>query len=245
MSKTVVIDCFSESARWYTDASAVVAVDVIRATTTAITAVALGRECIVVSSLEAAREAAACLTTPLMVGELGGDIVPGFDLTNSPCELAARHDVHRPMILLSTSGTRLIAQAEAVDTVYVACLRNHSAQAAQLVAHHDSVVLIGAGTRGEFREEDQLCCAWIAEALLRAGYTAKDRRTEDIVERWRGAPVAAISSGASAAYLRRTGQLRDLEFVLAHVDDIGETYRAQSGRVVRVHDTTAARPTAA
>ena len=45
MSKTVVIDCFPESARHYSEAYAIVAIDVIRATTTAITSVNLGRRC--------------------------------------------------------------------------------------------------------------------------------------------------------------------------------------------------------
>jgi len=244
MSKTIVIDCFPESARHHVDASAVVVVDVIRASTTAVTAVALGRECVVVSSLDAAREAAACLDNPLLVGELAGDMIPGFDLANSPFQIAARADLHRPMILLSTSGTSLISKAGAADAVYVACLRNYSAQAARLLAHHDTVALIGAGSRGEFREEDQLCCAWIAASLLRAGYVPKNPLTNDIVERWRGVPVAAIGSGASAAYLRRTGQLRDLEFVLEHVDDLSDTYSVKMGRVVRVHETTVVTPTA-
>ena len=50
--------------------------------------------------------------------------------------------------------------------MYVACLRNYSALIAYLAAHHPMVAVIGAGSRGEFREEDQLCCAWIAEGLL-------------------------------------------------------------------------------
>ena len=45
MRKTVVIDCFPESMETYRDGYAIVAVDVIRATTTAVTSVALGRKC--------------------------------------------------------------------------------------------------------------------------------------------------------------------------------------------------------
>lgn len=44
--------------------------------------------------------------------------------------------------------------------------RNYKAQAAHLVAYHPMVAVIGAGSSGEFCEEDQLCCARIAEILL-------------------------------------------------------------------------------
>src|SRR5215471_16194232 len=108
MRKTVVIDCFPESVKIYHNGYAIVAVDVIRATTTAVTCVALGRKCFPVSSLEQAVPLAARLTNPLLVGELGGSMPYGFDLNNSPAELAIRTDIHRPMLLLSTSGTRLI-----------------------------------------------------------------------------------------------------------------------------------------
>src|SRR5215467_8428007 len=121
MRKTVVIDCFPESMQSYRDGYAIVAVDVIRATTTAVTAVAHGRKCYPVPSLEAAVPLAAKLTNPLLVGELGGSMPYGFDLNNSPAELAIRTDIHRPMLLLSTSGTRLICGAVESQAMYVAC----------------------------------------------------------------------------------------------------------------------------
>jgi 2-phosphosulfolactate phosphatase len=233
MRKTVVIDCFPESLMSYRKGYAIVAVDVIRATTTAMTAAALGRRCFPVPSLEAAVPLAAKLTNPLLVGELGGSMPYGFDLNSSPADLEARTDIHRPMIFLSTSGTRLICGAEESQAMYVACLRNYSAQIAHLAAHHPTVAVIGAGSRAQFREEDQLCCAWIAEGLVRAGYEPQDERTISIIEQWSGAPVSAITEGPSADYLRNSGQVRDLEYILAHIDDLDEVYRYERGQVVK------------
>jgi 2-phosphosulfolactate phosphatase len=233
MRKTVVIDCFPESLLSYRRGYAIVAVDVIRATTTAMTAVALGRRCFPVPSLDAAVPLAAKLTNPLLVGELGGSMPYGFDLNNSPADLEARTDIHRPMILLTTSGTRLICEAEESQAMYVACLRNYSAQIAYLAAHHPTVAVIGAGSRAQFREEDQLCCAWIAEGLVRAGYEPQDERTISIIEQWSGAPVSVITEGPSADYLRNSGQVRDLEYILAHVDDLDEVYRYERGQVIK------------
>jgi 2-phosphosulfolactate phosphatase len=231
--KTVIIDCFPESLQSYRDGYAIVAVDVIRATTTAVTCVALGRKCYPVLSIDAAVPLAAKLTNPLLVGELGGSMPYGFDLNNSPAELESRTDIHRPMILLSTSGTRLICGAKESQAMYVACLRNYSAQIAHLMAHHPTVAVIGAGSRAEFREEDQLCCAWIAEGLIAAGYEAQDARTIAIIEEWSGAPVESIVNGASAEYLRNSSQSRDLDFILTHIDDLHEVYRYERGQVVK------------
>lgn len=231
--KTVVIDCFPESAARYRDGYAIVAVDVMRATTTAVTCVALGRKCFPVPSLDAAVPLAARLTNPLLVGELGGSMPYGFDLNNSPAALESRSDIHRPMILLSSSGTRLLCAAEESQAMYAACLRNYREQIAYLSAHHAKVAVIGAGSRGQFREEDQLCCAWIAEGLLNAGYTAQNEQTLTIVERWSGAPVESVTNSASADYLRNTDQTKDLDFILNHVDDLNEIYRFERNQVIK------------
>ena len=233
MRKTVVIDCFPESVETYRNGYAIVAVDVIRATTTVVTGVARGRRCFPVPSIEAADLLATQLTNPLLVGELNGLKPYRFEMNNSPAELESRTDIHRPMILLSTSGTRLICEAQEEQRMYVACLRNYSSQAAYLAAHYSTVALIGAGSKGEFREEDQLCCAWIGERLLRAGFEAQDARTTAIIERWSGVPADAIIDGASAQYLRRSDQCQDLEFILTHVDDLDEVYRFERDQVVK------------
>jgi 2-phosphosulfolactate phosphatase len=219
----VVIDCFPERLTRYGAGWTVVAVDVIRATTTAVTAVAAGRACYPAPTLDAALELAAELDRPLLAGELGGSMPYGFDLNNSPAALASRTDLDRPLVLLSTSGTRLLSRTLPGQALHAACLRNLTAQVARLAGRHERVAVIGAGARGQFRAEDQLVCARIAGGLADAGY-ATGYRTAQLVERWRDAPVEVVAGGASADYLRRTGQVDDLEFILAHVDDLDATF---------------------
>jgi 2-phosphosulfolactate phosphatase len=219
-AKTVVIDCFPESAGLHRDKRAIVAIDVLRATTTAVTAVSLGFRCYPVPSLEAAVPLAARLDNPLLVGEVGGKVPYGFDLSNSPTALSQLDDRSRPVILLSTSGTKLLWESLGAAAVYAACLRNFSAVAAYVSSRHEAVAVIGAGARGEFREEDALCCAWVAALLIEAGFTSGDAATEQLIERWSGADVEEIRSGNSARYLANTGQVADLDFVVSHVDDL-------------------------
>jgi len=221
---SVVIDYLPDSVRQFRDGYAVVAIDVIRATTTAATAVSLGRRCYPVPSIEAALPLAARLTEPLLVGELGGNMPFGFDLTNSPFELAARKDTWRPMILLSSSGTALITNASGADAVYIACLRNVTATIRYLADRHHRVAVVGAGTRGEFREEDQYCCALLAAGLFEAGYTAETRLTTELVDRWAGQPFDAWIGSKSVDYLTRSNQVRDLDFILEHRDDLRSAF---------------------
>ena len=220
MKGGVVIDCFPESAERYRDQYAIVVVDVIRATTVATTAVSLGRRVFPAKTADDASLIAATLKEPLLVGELGGNMPFGFDLTNSPVQIAARSDVHRPMVLVSSSGTQLLLNAVGSEAVYVACLRNASAVARHLDGRHERIAVLGAGTRGQFRREDQMGCAWVAAKLLAAGYRAETQQTSDLIARWRDADVQQIRDGRSAAYLNRSGQQEDLEFVLAHVEDL-------------------------
>jgi 2-phosphosulfolactate phosphatase len=229
---TVVIDCFPENVERYKADFAIVAVDVIRATTTAVTGVAMGRRCYPAATLGSALSLAAGMDHPLMVGELGGDVPEGFHISNSPAQVAEQNDFHRPMILLSTSGTKIICAAKGGIACYVACLRNYTAQVEHLIAHHPRVAVVGAGTRGEFREEDQMCCAWIGDGLVRAGYRPADDQTAAIIQRWTNAPVEAFLISKSVEYLKRSGQLHDLDFVLAHIDDLRAVFELQGDEIV-------------
>lgn len=231
--RTVVIDCFPENVgRYKKDGYAVVAIDVIRATTTATTAVAMGRRCFPVASLDDAFAMAAVLDDPLIVGELSGDMPEGFHISNSPAQISQHNDLHRPMVLLSSSGTKIIAAAKGSSVCYVASLRNYTAQIEHLIKNHPRVAIVGAGTRGEFREEDQLCCAWIANGLVEAGYNTANEQTAELIRRWRNAPIEDMLVSNSVAYLKRSGQLHDLDFVLAHIDDLPFIFAVQGDEVV-------------
>ena len=104
--KTVSICCFGEGRHDYAADRALVAVDVIRATTTAVTAISSGRECHLVPTLRAAFDTASRVPNALLTGELGGEMPAGFELTNSPAQLAARTDTSRPLVLRTTARAR-------------------------------------------------------------------------------------------------------------------------------------------
>ncbi|HET9083397.1 MAG TPA: 2-phosphosulfolactate phosphatase [Candidatus Limnocylindrales bacterium] len=219
--RSFVIDAFPESVPRHIGRT-IVAIDVIRATTFAITAIATGRRCIVARDVDDALEIRDRMGDVLLAGEVAGEQPVGFEMNNSPADLVDRQDLHRPVVMVSSSGARLMLEAgRATRRVYVACLRNVTAVVRRLLEQDTDVALIGAGSRGEFREEDQICCAWIADRLMVAGFSPGNSQTLEITERWRGSTASDIAMSNSATYLRRSGQLRDLDFIGAHVDDLG------------------------
>jgi 2-phosphosulfolactate phosphatase len=231
MKKSVVIDYLPESVCRYRSGWAIVAVDVIRATTTAITAAAAGRRCFPASTVEAALAIAQGLDNPLLAGEFSGTMPATFEMGNSPAQLANRADTHRPLVLVSSSGTKVIHEAAGCEAVYLSCFRTHSVLVGYLAQRHARVAVIGAGSKGEFREEDQICCAWIAAGLMSRGYLPESPQTADIVSRWRDAPPSACLCSRSVDFLRRTDQLTDLDFILAHIDDLQEVFEVRDGEV--------------
>jgi 2-phosphosulfolactate phosphatase len=201
------------------DGMVCVGIDVLRAATTAVTALASGARCFPVASLEAARRRACAMPGAILAGELHGQTPPGFSLSNSPVavqDLPSR----APVVLLSTSGTPLFVAAAESGTALVACLRNWRATVDALGRMGRDVLLLGAASGGEFRDEDQLCAAWIAGALLDLGYAVSNDPTADLIREWRDRTVDRIRQSASALFLERTAQQADLEFVLAHVGDV-------------------------
>jgi 2-phosphosulfolactate phosphatase len=231
VQKSVVIDYLPECVGRYRPDWAIVAVDVIRATTTAITAAAAGRRCIPAPTIEAALALAPEYEHPLLAGESGGKMPAEFELDNSPSQVAGRTDTHRPLILVSSSGTRVIHEAAGCAAIYLACYRSYSTLAKHLSQRHERVAVVGAGSLGEFREEDQICCAWIAAGLIAEGYLPGNAETSALVRHWRYAPPEACLGSRSVDFLKRTGRDHDLDFILSHVDDLPSVFAVQDGEV--------------
>ena len=242
MEGTVVIDSFPDSAHRYRDRYAIVVVDVIRATTTITTALSRGGRVFPVQTTDEALVLAPTLKDPILVGELGGNMPYGFDLTNSPAQVAALTDIWRPMVFVSSSGTQLLRNAVGREAVYTACFRNFSAVARYILGKHERAEILGAGTRGQFRREDQMGCAWVAEKLVEAGYQAETQLTKGYISKWSGANPKEARGGRSAEYLRSSEQEEDLEFVIHHIDDLDVVPSLVNGELIVASGTVTKPP---
>lgn len=149
------------------DASAIV-VDVVRATSTIVEALANGAEAIYpVETPEAAVNLANSLgrDRALVCGERKGLKVDGFDLGNSPREYGAEVVSGKDLVFTTTNGTRaFLAVAEASRT-FSASFLNLSA-AARSVLDSSRLIVLCAGRSNAFSMDDALCAGYLVRRLI-------------------------------------------------------------------------------
>jgi 2-phosphosulfolactate phosphatase len=234
--KIVSIDFFPESAFRYLDYDAIVCVDVIRAATTLVTAVATGRQAFAAADFAEASRIASELKEPVLAGT--DERVPRgtYEIANSPRAINSRCDVWRPLVLVSSDGTRLLANARGCRAVFVASLRNIAATAEVLASDYRRVAVLGACSGGDLRCEDQIAAARLGMLLEAEGFQAVSRTTALALERWGAVDTDLIRLGRSAEHLRQTGQEADLEFIMSHVDDLDFACESNGAEVHRVAD---------
>jgi len=150
------------------DLSAATAVvfDVLRATSTMITALAHGAAGIwPVRTIEEALALKAQHPTALLGGERNGDRIHGFDLGNSPLEYA-ENVRGREIITTTTNGTIALRAVEHAPTILAAALLNIDAVALHLNSHPArEILLICAGTFREAALEDILAAGMLISLL--------------------------------------------------------------------------------
>jgi 2-phosphosulfolactate phosphatase len=153
-------------------------VDVLRATSTIITALASGAiEVHPCKTVEEAKTSVAKLPRDsyLLGGEEMGDSIPGFDLGNSPFEYMAAEAVKgRVIYSYTTNGTGAIRKAfeKSGNPTYIAALLNISAVSSALVktasaGKFEGITILCAGRQGKPSEEDNFCAGLIIDGLAR------------------------------------------------------------------------------
>jgi 2-phosphosulfolactate phosphatase len=145
-----------------------VVIDVLRATSTIIHALAGGAASVVpCGEIDEAQKLATRFAsgTVLLGGERGGLKIPGFDLGNSPREYGHRLVAGKRVIFTTTNGTRALLRASEARRVLCGALSNVGAVVQLLEGETGLVHLVCAGTDGRMTLEDVLCAGAIAHWL--------------------------------------------------------------------------------
>ena len=143
----------------------VVVVDVLRAFTTAAYAFHRGaREFLMVSTVDEAFELRQQFPEMLLLGEVDGYPIDGFDLPNSPSVIDRQNLTGKRLIMRSTAGTQGVVRAAHAEKMYVGSLCVASATAASIRADDpDSVTFVNTGVKPKGGgEEDVACSNYIA-----------------------------------------------------------------------------------
>lgn len=150
-----------------TEATAVV-IDVIRATSTMIEALASGARAIypTLSTEDAIRLANSMgREDTLLCGERRGLKIEGFDLGNSPREFTPERVEGKRLVMTTTNGTRAFLAAQGARRVLALSFLNLSA-VARAVADVERLMVVCAGKEDRFSMDDVLCAGVFLREVL-------------------------------------------------------------------------------
>ncbi len=144
----------------------VVAIDILRATTTMVNAFKNGcQEIIAVSSIEEAFYLKKLYGDRVVLGgERNRERVPGFDLGNSPREYTPEKIGGKVVVFTTTNGTDLINRCAKAKNILIGSFLNAGA-IVNYLAEEEKIIFACAGTRGYFSLEDYLFAGYLSYLL--------------------------------------------------------------------------------
>jgi 2-phosphosulfolactate phosphatase len=149
----------------------IVVIDVLRASTTTIAALAQGaREIIPVANIESAVKISGSLfgEVTLRGGERSGKMIEGFNLGNSPLEYTEATVKGKSIIYCTTNGSVAMSKSRYARNLLIAGFVNMSAVVQSLKELNNDFLILCAGhsgTSGNFSLEDAVCAGMIVTRL--------------------------------------------------------------------------------
>lgn len=143
----------------------VVVVDVLRATSVITTALYNGALDVMVK-VEVEEALKLKDEETLLGGERKALRIEGFDLSNSPLEYSREKVDGKRIVLTTTNGTKTIHRAAPADKIYIGSVLNGRAVGEMLAREEKDVIIICAGTQGNFSLDDFICAGKIIYEVL-------------------------------------------------------------------------------
>jgi 2-phosphosulfolactate phosphatase len=199
----------------------VVVIDVLRASSSIVEAMASGARTIFpVASIEEAIRLANTLGRDgvLLCGERRSLTIEGFDLGNSPGEFTRERVAGKTLVMTTTNGTASMAAAAGAGRVIVGALLNLSAVVGDLVRTGAEPVFLCSGRDGRFGLDDAVTAGMIIEALLavrpEAEWTMNDgaRAALALGRTWGEDPEALFTETAAGRQVAEAGLQPDIAF---------------------------------
>jgi 2-phosphosulfolactate phosphatase len=147
---------------------AVVVIDVLRATSTIVTAIKNGAKAIIpVEDMAEASKISQNVDSDnyLLCGEKDGVKIEGYDLGNSPLEYSPEMISGKTLIFNTTNGTKAIKKSLGSARIYIASFLNFSSVVEALRQEAHDIVLLCAGWKGRLALEDTLLAGMIIHNL--------------------------------------------------------------------------------
>jgi 2-phosphosulfolactate phosphatase len=217
-----------------------IVVDVLRASSTMLTAFSNGCES-VIAVAEPPEAFALCEGRPelLLAGERYGHKIAGFNLGNSPFEMTHAAVGGRTLVTCTTNGTKAIVASQVGAETIVGAFLNASAATAYARAARRDVTILCSGKFGAHALEDLACAGLIAEMLTGAVESATELSAGAVEARAlyrenRNDLAGFVAETEHGRYLAEIGMGRDVAYC-AQVDRFELVPRLADG-VIRCTD---------
>jgi 2-phosphosulfolactate phosphatase len=206
--------------------------DVMRATSTALTALVNGAALVIpVQSLEEALEKKMADPSVLLGGERNSFKPEKFDLGNSPLEYTPQVVRGRRIIHTTTNGTLAIDACLGAGSIYLGTLLNLSALAQHLLTLAPGpLTLVCAGTHSHFALEDGIAAGALVAKLL-SGKPKLAPSARACLSVWRSVeknPAEALAVTRNARRLKEIGLTKDVEYC-SQFDAIEKVAKVEKG----------------
>lgn len=228
-----------------------VVIDVLRATTTIVHALAAGADavvpCLEIDETRRAAEQGARNSSAdgadgriLLGGERGGQPIPGFDLGNSPAEYVPEVVGGKRIYLTTTNGTKALLHCRQARRILLAAFVNFSA-VCRAIGQDSDVAIVCAGTDQEITREDVLLAGALADEFVRRQPSVRANDQAWLaIDAWRtmrteltsGKLISPLRDSIGGRNLIEIGQERDIE-IAATIDkfDLLPEFDAGSGQI--------------
>lgn len=157
----------------------VVVVDVLRASSTILTALVNGaKEVIPAENVSVAARISKGLGNSILCGERNGKVIEGFKLGNSPFEYTPENVKSKSLIFSTTNGTVAIAKSKFAKTCVIASFLNLNSVIEHLLAINDDFTIVCSGKLNDYCVEDSVYAGLLISKLFeinnKANYTLLD-----------------------------------------------------------------------
>ena len=145
----------------------VVVIDVLRASSVMITALAHGAKAFIpAATVKDAFQMASGVPAGerLLGGERDTKIIKGFDLGNSPLDYTEEKVKGKTIVLATSNGTKALNALEQAKRIFIGTFLNMQALTEKL-AGLEELVLVCSGTNNNFSMDDALCASTIIDQI--------------------------------------------------------------------------------
>ncbi|WP_437185511.1 2-phosphosulfolactate phosphatase [Planctomicrobium sp. SH668] len=203
--------------------STAIVIDVLRASTTMVHSLAHGARAVVpcLTVDEAiAKSSQFPFSTRLLGGERRGELIPGFDLDNSPLKYTPEVVGKKTVLFTTTNGTKALLSCQEATHVAVGAFVNLTAVVTAIQNWGIDVHFVCAGTDNHWAEEDTLFAGAAASELVKSAdskWNVDDLQTQMVIDYFNARNTSpeslrqAFLSGHGAKNLQRLGLQPDIE----------------------------------